>query len=270
MSRMWVTLSLGLGAAAIGCGGGSAPDVPDAAAGGARAVGLQYSGAIQLVHTAQAQAGARRATGPAGAQAAEVVALSAPIFPDVLALYPGEGASFPTDAAGEAALAHASALTFPFLLQMCAALDPTILAESASGPALTPTELAQNYSKVARCAYDQYTAKPYWIPRLVDDVDICATELGADFRLLAQADVEAFSAEDLQLIEATLSAAAGGDQWGTFYYGLTAYVRATDGTLASADLTPGAAVRISTLAAVDPTVHLERGLSLRCIRRSPL
>jgi hypothetical protein len=40
-------------------------------------------------------------------------------------------------------------------------------------PPLTPAELSANYDLIAQCSYEQYTAKPYWVPQYIDDVDIC-------------------------------------------------------------------------------------------------
>jgi hypothetical protein len=84
--------------------------------------------------------------------------------------------------------------------------------------------------------------------------------------------VAAFSASDLQFIQETLSGAAGSNWgFGSFYFSLHAYVRASNGTLGIADLTPGATSRIGPLGVTGAQLkqHLEGDLSLRCIRPLP-
>src|SRR4030095_10137098 len=106
------------------------------------------------------------------------VSISSPILPNVLILYTGEGANYPKDNASRQKLAHDSALTFCFLLTDCAPFYPTIKTKQP----LTPADLATNYGEVADCGYTRHTAKPYWIPQLVNDVDLCGTEMGAGWR----------------------------------------------------------------------------------------
>src|SRR5262245_54874800 len=84
----------------------------------------------------------------------ERVEISSPIFPQVLVLYPGQGANFPTTLAGEQALAHDASLTFEKLLTDCAATDPSITL--FHGTPLTVSELETNYHQVAQCSYEQY------------------------------------------------------------------------------------------------------------------
>ena len=210
------------------------------------------------------------ATGLGGAAHADtlVTSLSAPIFPQVLTLYAAEGANFPVSAEDRAALVDAAALTFRFLIGHCSEAD----GKYAITPApTTADEIANNYSEIARCAYEQFTAKPYWIPQLVEEVDICARTLGEEWHLLSEKDVAAFSEDDFAFIEKTLAGVGGESNWGNFYFSLHAYVRSSDGTLARADLTPGVTgPRITPLAVAPGTEawarHLEGDLSLRCIR----
>jgi hypothetical protein len=209
---------------------------------------------------------------PARAAAAEWVTISAPIFPQVLKLYEHEGANFPATAEEEAAVAHDASLIFETLLAECQADYPGIVVLGSDDPPLTPEQLTANFDLVARCSYEKYTAKPYWIPQLVDDVDICGTELGAEWRMPTEADLAAFTDEDFAFLQATLTTMAGGDWWGGFYFSLKIYVRAGDGTLAMGDLTPGALALVAPLPSTvngTSTSHLEGSIVLRCLRVTP-
>lgn len=210
------------------------------------------------------------AVGLGGAAHADtlVTSLSAPVFPQVLTLYAAEGANLPDTPEGRAALVDAAALTFPYLLEFCSGLDGEYAITQS--PEST-SDIAVNYSEIARCAYEKFTAKPYWIPQLVDEVDICGRTLGEEWHLLSEADVAGFSEADFAFIQATLAGVGGESNWGNFYFSLHTYVRSADGTLARADLSPGVeGPRITSLAAAPGTEawarHLESDLSLRCIR----
>ena len=201
------------------------------------------------------------------------IEISGPVFPRVLVLYAKEGANFPASLAAEQALAHDASLSFDALLKDCAATHPKITLETAGQP-LTAGELATNYDEIASCAYQTYTSKPYWIPQLVDDVDICGTELGSDWRLLSQADVEQLTPDELAFLSDTITsvAAAGSLGMGSFYFSLRTFVRAKDGSIQQADLSPGIASRITPLTASGDALksHYEGGLSLRCIRQTSI
>jgi hypothetical protein len=205
----------------------------------------------------------------------EQIEISSPIFPRVLVLYASEGIHFPATLDGEIALAHDASLTFDSLLTSCAATHPAItLASVAHTP--TSAELATNYNEVAECAYTTYTVKPYWIPRLVDDVDICGTELGAGWRLPTEADVAGMTEESFTFIADTLTSTAdaksGASFWGTFYFSVSIFVRAGDGSIQKADLSPGQSTRIVPLSVSGDALksHYEGGVSLRCIRRTTI
>lgn len=203
----------------------------------------------------------------AKAAGTERVEISAPIFPKVLVLYAQEGANYPATLTGEETLAHDAAMTFDTLLTECQAKDATITLASPSP--LTAEQLATNYNQVAKCAYENYTVKPYWIPKLVDDVDICATELGADWRLISEDDLAALTDADFQFIADTLTGVAGADAASfSFYFSSRIFVRASDKSIKAGDIAPGVATRVTDLTTSDPTIHYEGGLSLRCIRRT--
>jgi hypothetical protein len=212
----------------------------------------------------------------AGVAHAETVVLSAPILPKVLTLYAQQGESFPSTLEGEQALVHDAALVFEQLLDDCA-LNPSyagaydgITLRGPGDPELTPEQLSTNYALVALCSYQQYTAKPYWIPRLIDDVDVCGATLGEGWRLPTEADLASFTDDDCVGFRDTLSAVAGGGDLGAFYFSLRVYVRGADGSLLQGDLTPGISPRVTPFPeATDPIVHYESDLSLRCLRVTP-
>jgi hypothetical protein len=214
--------------------------------------------------------------------------LSAPIVPNTTVLYPAEGAAYPASLAGEQALAGAAAVTFDTLLAACPTLTPTgggtyDIDVTTASPSLARLQL--NYDSVARCAYEHYTAKPYWIPALVDHVDICAASLGAGWRLPTEADVLALSADDLSALAGAYDPSAPTfSSLGGMYFALKMYVRgaAADGAghfpIKVANLNPGASVPIDDLrdgsgAVMDATSpsftrHNEGGVVLRCVSGS--
>jgi hypothetical protein len=199
----------------------------------------------------------------------ERVEISAPILPAVLAIYK----AFPATLEGEKAMAHEAALTYEGLLAECAADYPAITPPPADGSALTPAQLAANYDAVADCSYAKHTAKPYWIPKLVDDVDICGTELGAGWRLITEDDLATLTESDFQFMQDALtpvSAAATTSGLGSMYFSLQVWLRAHDGTLAAGNLAPGAGANRVFHPQWTYTDHYEGALALRCIRRTDL
>jgi hypothetical protein len=130
-----------------------------------------------------------------------------------------------------------------------------------------------NFDQVAKCSYDQYTSKPYWIPQLIDDVGVCEAELGPDWHLPTEADVASFIDADFQFFHDTLTAAATGTSfWGSFYFSLTVYVRAGDNTIQKADLSPGITDRIIDLGLTGDQrkITLQQNVALRCLRRTAI
>jgi len=210
----------------------------------------------------------------ASASAVEVVEVSAPIFPKVLVLYTGEGTAYPATQPARESLVANTALTFDTLLTTCASQAPyaAIALQTPAGPALNAQQLTTNYQLVAQCSYEQHTAKPYWIPQLVNDVDICESQLGQDWHLLAESDLATFNNADYVFFQNTLTQASNNTSfWGSFYFSLKVFLRAADGTIKEGDLTPGVANRVNALTypqGRDSTYHYEAGLALRCIRRT--
>jgi hypothetical protein len=198
----------------------------------------------------------------------EQIEISAPILPRVLVLYQREGNNFPTTPAELAAHAHASALTYDFLLHDCAAAYPAIVIPGPGEPPTSDAQNATNFEQVAQCSYEKYTAKPYWIPALVDTVDICGQELGPSWRLPNETDVASLSQDDRAQLAAALSTPNAGSSWATFYFSLRVWVHNSDGALGIADLSPNAPLTIQIPTGVDPTLHYEGNVALRCLRRT--
>jgi hypothetical protein len=221
----------------------------------ARGLGLLALGILSV-------AGAPRSDGAVVTR--EQVDISAPLLPDVLMLYQ----PFPTTLDGEQALVASATYTYDRLLTECAADYPAI----TSTP-LTTDEIAANYEAVAQCAYEKHTAKPYWIPKLLLDVDICGTELGAGWRLISEDDIATLSEADYQFLHDTLSPFAPViGFWGPTYFGLTVWLRTHDGMLAVGDLDPGVAAdkRVTMRNPGTDTFAYQTPIALRCIRRTDL
>lgn len=199
----------------------------------------------------------------------EHVEVSAPILPRVSVLYPAEGNAFPQTSAGVAALAHDAALTFDFLLAACPATHPEIVVPGPNDPPTTPAQNATNFEALANCAYSDFVSKPYWIPAVVDQVDLCGTELGTGWHLISEDDVISLTQADMQAMADALTTPNSTTFFGNFYFSLHVWVRGTDGSLMRGDLSPGASTRISSLpVTASSTVHYESDLALRCIRRT--
>lgn len=235
-------------------------------------------------------AGLVLASGEPTARATPVTALflSAPIVPNTTVLYAQEGASFPSSLAGEQSLATNAAVNYDTLIAAC----PTLTSTSGTPydidtttPSPTVARLQLNYDSVARCAYEHYTAKPYWIPALVDHVDICAVSLGSDWRLPTEAEVTALSADDLSALSGAYDPSAPTfSSFGGMYFSMKMYIRGTaaDGAghhpLKIANLAPGAAAlvdelrdgmgNVMTSASDAYTRHNEGAAVLRCVSGS--
>jgi hypothetical protein len=159
-------------------------------------------------------------------------------LPNVLVLYAAEGDKFPTSAQAQAALAHDAALTYEFLLRTCPAKYPQIVIPGPGAPRTTPAQNAANFEAIANCAYAEYTAKPYWIPALVDKVDICGNELGPDWHLPTEDEVNDLSESQRRSIAGALATPNASSYFGHFYFSLQIWVRGTNGSLRQGDLSP--------------------------------
>jgi len=206
-----------------------------------------------------------------GSTDASVYEISAPITPRVVGgatnLYSHEGPNYPTTLADAQSLAAGVAHTFDQLLTDCAQLtNPSTSAlydidVSEADP--SEARLIANYNAVATCAYNEFGSKPYWIPKLVNDVDICADKLGAGWHLPTEAEIASLTAEEVDAVVDVLASSAS--SFGSFYFSWSFYVRSGDG-LKRATLTPGQAPTISDEIDETQTQHLEGGVVLRCAR----
>jgi len=240
-----------------------------AGAGGSDGGGAGGVAGSTVTTTAALQYDGSLAFAPAVVVGPARVEISAPILPRLDVIY----APFPTTLDGETAMAHDAALLFDWLLPRCAPLYPTITLAPADGSALSSAQLAINYDQVGLCAYEKYTSKPYWIPKLVDDVDICGTEMGPDWRLITEADLASLTDADFRAVADTWSLRSiGGQGLGFFFSSLAIWVRANDGAIKAGTLAPGVTGdRVTPLqlqAGWSLTQHYEGELGLRCIRGS--
>lgn len=236
-------LGLALTAALGACGGAGSSGGPSGggSSGGGGKAGLSAQGELTF---------SLRTALPGGETEGR---LSAPLFPDITAIQHLVGDGYPATDAARRDVVDRHVLTFADLLAECPARYPLIKIPMP-GDTLTPEELATNFNQVARCSYEQHGAKPYWIPQLIDDVDLCAQKLGAGWRLPTEADLRAFSDADLLGLRETLTGVSKLDSlngsaasWGVVYFSLKIYARAADGALIFGDLNPDAAARTRAL-----------------------
>ena len=201
--------------------------------------------------------------------------ISAPIFPDARVFqhygYSNTLAEYPADASAQKALVDDSTCTFQSMFDFCQNLHNVELVDPAS-PDITPEQIASNYGKVARCAYENYGAKPYLMPQLVKEFDICAEKMGPDWALPTEAQVSNWSE---QVFTDVASALTTIDDFGGIYFGLIVFVKDAAGNVKVADLAPGATTRFHDLpAGQDPKILLttmpingkESFVGLRCVR----
>ena len=180
----------------------------------------------------------------------KVYEISAPLLPIVETLYNYEGANYPTTADAQKTLAKDGYITFEKVRDECLAKDPKgsfgggIKTESSS-QALTVEERAENYSKIAQCAYEYFRTKPYSIPQLVSDVDLCAEHLGTEWRLLSEDDIAAFTPDVYANIKGALQKSSDAFSWDSFYFSLAAYAKGSDQSLKIGSLFPDATSRVT-------------------------
>ena len=210
------------------------------------------------------------ATAPQGQGPGEWIEISAPILPDNMVLWEAEGAAYPSSQAQREDVVHRAALLYDQLLQVCADKDARIKLRGPSDPPLSKQEILDNYDAVAECAYQNFTSKPYWIPQLVSDVDVCGRELGPDWKLVSEQDLARVTEAEYLLMREALDGAGGGF-FASFYFQLRLFIRAADGTIQEGRLDPRDPTRVLPLSfhqGQDARNHYEGGLALRCLRRT--
>ena len=227
--------------------------------------GLQYHGGVGFLRKMKGQA------------AHEFVEISAPILPALLSsvggLYAYEGSKLPKTQAGLEKLAHDVALTYDTLLNECKKSYPGIIlqAKNATKP-LTTAELSKNYDLVGECAYKKFKSKPYWIPKIVDKVDLCGIELGPDWLLLSEEDVASLTKDQSKIIVEAVTSTSG-KFFGKAFFSMHVYVRASSGLLMLGTLNAGSKLQTVESAGNKSgnnldvwTHHLEGSWVPRCIR----
>lgn len=212
------------------------------------AQGLQYSGSVSLLRTKP------------GTTQLQRLSVSAPIHPATLTLYAGQGVAYPTTLAGQEKLAKDSALTFCFLIGQCAPSYPQIKTVEP----LSPAELETNYAAIAECAYTQYGAKPYWIPQLLQDVEVCTLMLGTGWHMPTEGILNELTEAEYTVLKQKLSAFGGVST----YFNLFVWVRDKNGAIALGDMNPGVSPRVTPLPVSGDalTYHYESGTGLRCVK----
>ena len=230
--------------------------------------GMNYDGSVTIVSNAGFKATGLQKN---ASSTFSVVQISSPIGPSVGVLYNFENANFPKTLNDEIAVADKASYPYPKLLDLCVTNYPqdySKITADKDGVELTNDQLLTNFSEVARCSYEKYMSKPYWIPQLVNDVDICGRQLGVDWRLITEDDVNQLTQDDLQFLNDTLSG-AGGNFWASFYINMKMYIRGKDGVLKLADLSDPASGAVVSELPIKPDqwkTHLEGGRTLRCIK----
>jgi hypothetical protein len=232
--------------------------------------GLQYHGAVALSLVVQAEAEPLVDAEPLTEK--KWLELSAPILPKTTVLYQGQGANYPNTPQAAAALAHDAALTFDTMLRECQPLNPAIVLWKSGEPPLSKAQVQINYQLLADCAYIKYTAKPYWIPQLLLDVDICGQELGEGWRMPTEADIKSITPKVSLLMQQSLAGDLTSQSAGGPYFSMNIWVIQNDGSIASVVLDPTGKHQFAPLISMNgtPTVdlrsHYEGSLALRCIR----
>jgi len=204
--------------------------------------GLQYSGSIVI---------SSHLTGASTLGLSNTISkfeISAPIFPKMNELSRYEGSDYPSTTEGVVGAVENISITFANLLSECKVFYPTIVL-SSDKQNLTAEDLSSNYNLVAQCSYERFSSKPYWIPQLINDVDVCMVVMGSSWRLLTQMDLNKLLPSQLQYFEQTLSTVKGVSSgfWGDFYFGLKTYAKGEDSLLKIGDLSSAASQKVSDL-----------------------
>lgn len=192
-------------------------------------------------------------------------------------LYSHEGPNYPKTYAEAVEVVRRASIPYAELLKRCAALHSEITVE-VPGQTLTDEQLWANLEAVWNCAYLDFGTKPYWIPQLIEDVDVCAVVLGEGWRLPSEADLAAFSDAARQVfVEAARIELALNN-------GTDIYARGADGKLRRGSMQPGvrtlSAIEYPTWQASDGSKYHYEGngssggtqgsIGLRCVRAEGL
>ena len=198
-----------------------------------------------------------------------MTAVSAPLFPRHMIFYGIEGEdAYPETP--QAALSWVEqenpVMAFPEMMAFCLEHEPyaSAITEPAADGSLSEEALEANYIAISNCAYDPdlgFKSKPYWIPRFLEEVDICEHELGLGWSLPTE---EFVMAQDQTFFEeyAALNGAEDTEENNaSMYFSLSLYVTGSDGSLKVATLEPGnpSPSRVRALPeGLDRTLHVEK------------
>ncbi len=187
--------------------------------------------------------------------------LSAPLAPCVLAL--NRQGFYPPEREARERMGEEASLTFPYFLQACAE-SYSITRPGPQG--LTPAQAHDNYANVARCTFETHYGKPYWLPELVSDVDLCGRVLGSDWRLPTEKTLAKFNGRHRELLAGALrDVPYGGGYNSLVVYGRDARNRLTLIDIGPADAKRGAPPRLD---GSSKGTFQAAGVALRCVRES--
>ncbi|MEY4590842.1 MAG: hypothetical protein RL497_2918 [Pseudomonadota bacterium] len=211
-------------------------------------------------------------SGIAAAQVAQAgTAISAPIFPiSILEIYKYQNENYPSDKAVQLKLARDNFKSYEYMLNQCSTLTAGIVL----GDNLSDEQIMQNYQLTSECSYKHFLSKPYYIPQLVADVDICHEALGGEFRMISESDIRTFTPHFYQELNHVLSPSIAGKTGGGFYFSVITYIRGDDGSIKIGDLSENVSgARVTKLPSnIDTRNHLEwvsgvgGPITLRCMR----
>jgi len=194
--------------------------------------------------------------------------VSAPLFPRFMVFYEIEGESYPESA--EATLEWIDrenpVMAFPEMMEFCLEHEPyaSQITVAPEGTELSAEALAANYVAISDCAYDVelgFRSKPYWIPRVLEQVDVCQNELGDGWSLPTEAFVMDQEPSFFEEYASLNGAEVTPENNASMYFSLSLYVRGNDGRLKVATLEPGdpQPSRVRALPNdLDPTIHIEK------------
>ncbi len=167
------------------------------------------------------------------------VYLSAPLFPDIKYMQQWDGGGY--DHANKEEWISEKIYSFDFIRDSCIELDYDIKVQDNNNNNLTTDELNDNYLQVADCAYSNFTSKPYFVPQLMADKDICKEKLGSEWRLPTENDIYNLSDYFYHEVVTTLYNTAGSNlsRFANAYFSLAIFVKGNDDTIKVASLYPG-------------------------------
>jgi len=237
--------TVGWGALALSCAGGSAsaagPEAAEGAKPDAPVVASQPGARFDAYGNLTVVGAGRRLR----------LVLSAPI----VACSP----AFQVEGAAADVSTRAS-LPFHVLNEACRDQHPSILLAEESETA-SPSELERSYHEVAHCASADWRLSDGWVPGVVAASDPCPLALGLGWRLPNTDELQALTLDDRKAVAGALF---DSDDRGAFG-GLLLYARAANGALTLATLSPNAA-EVAPPLAEDRRAEPYFGAALRCVR----